>query len=455
MSKCCKVPSSFMSASQARDMARDKSTIFGEISAIQQAILSATSLCTPTGGKFCTTVAGNTPMTFISHISEVEVTNGGSGYNPVPASVSFYHPDPLLDYTVADASASAVVANGAISSITITAGGSGYTPVIAQTTIQSTLGSGATLALDIVAGEILSATVIDAGNQYADGDVVVVSHPTGTGASLVVSQTGSPTGTVVTVTVINGGIGYQPIQPRVEINHPYGVNFNGIPQVNGLGEIIGVTITNAGIGYQTLLPILTVDDVYGHSAEFLVNVTAGAVTSVDVLDGGVGYTNAAVGIINPIIPFAGTGAKMYINAIAGEIVSVILTESGLLYRSGLYVLEAPTGGVSAHLYLTVDSYDGKITDVSVLAGGAGYVTSVIDVSPHFEGVGATVDLTVVDNPYGTNPHLYYAAFVDSIDDAQKIDQINQVVAYFRGLGYAITPSVNPDTNSTIQWKICW
>lgn len=453
----CKPPTSFPNAGQARDMARDKSTIYAEICAIQQGILNATSLCTPDGGQFCTTVGGSTPMTFITSILDATVTDGGSDYFPVEAGALFYHPDPSFDYTAADAAADVTVVNGAINDFTITNGGSDYSPINATTTITSTLGTGAVLSLDISGGIIQSATVVSGGTQYAVGDVVNVVHPTGSGADLVVSQTGSPIGEVVEVTVNNGGIGYDPIEARVEINHPEGVNFVGTVQVNGSGEVIGVTITNGGVGYNALLPTIEVDDVSGHGAEFKTTVdeTTGELLTVEVFNGGAGYTNAAAAIVNPPTQYAGSGGELYINVAAGVIDTLIITKGGSKYRTGLFVLEAPGAGTSAHFYLTVDETTGEVLDVRILDGGTGYSTGLIDLVPIISGQDGAVDLTVRENPYSTNPYLYYAAFTDIIDDPQKTDQIDQVVQYFKALGYAISPEVNPATNCTLQWDICW
>jgi hypothetical protein len=454
MSRCSNTPNSFINAAQARELARDKSTIYREICAIQQGILEATSLCTVDGGKFCTTVAGTTPMTYITDITSVDVTNGGLDYFPVPATASFYHPDPSFDYTAADATADVTVVNGSVNDINVTFGGTNYSPISATTTVTSTLGAGAVIELDVSGGVIQSATVVSGGTQYAVGDVVNVVHPTGSGASLVVSQTGSPTGEVLVVTVNNGGSGYDTILPRVEINHPEGVNFVGTVQVNGIGEVIGVTITNGGVGYNPLLPTISIDDVSGHGADFQATVDSGT-GELTVLEGGAGYTSAATGTVVPPTQYAGSGAELYINAVAGAIDSVTITDGGLKYKTGLFVLEAPTLGTSAHLYLTVDETTGEVTDVRVLDGGTGYVTGLLDLTPVISGSGATVDITVTENPYGTNPYLYYAAFVDAIEDDQKIDQIDQVIQYFTTLGYSITAEVNPATDCTLLWNICW
>lgn len=59
------------------------------------------------------------------------------------------------------------------------------------------------------------------------------------------------------------------------------------------------------------------------------------------------------------------------------------------------------------------------------------------------------------NPYGTEPSLYYNAHIGQNDDCAVKDQIEQVMAHFTNLGYDIVVQVDPDTNETIQWKVCW
>lgn len=59
------------------------------------------------------------------------------------------------------------------------------------------------------------------------------------------------------------------------------------------------------------------------------------------------------------------------------------------------------------------------------------------------------------NPYPTDPYQYYLALIEQLDDCGIKDQIEQVIAHFTNLGYSIEAQVNPDTNETIQWEVCW
>ena len=80
MSDCCTPGTGFPTAPQMEQIATNLPIVWEEICMLQQAILSASSLCSPTGGQMCTTVGGSTPMTFVSGLSSVTVVNGGSGY---------------------------------------------------------------------------------------------------------------------------------------------------------------------------------------------------------------------------------------------------------------------------------------------------------------------------------------------------------------------------------------
>lgn len=70
---CCDTSTGFPNAGLAKEMARNHTVIWGEICAIQQAILKAisgcewddeTGKCVHTGGSFCVIVGGDTPMTW-------------------------------------------------------------------------------------------------------------------------------------------------------------------------------------------------------------------------------------------------------------------------------------------------------------------------------------------------------------------------------------------------------
>jgi hypothetical protein len=271
-----------------------------------------------------------------------------------------------------------------------------------------------------------------------------------------VTQTISPIGAIGVITILNGGSNYAPVTGRVEVTHPTGTNFSGTVQVNNLGEVIGVTVGSGGIGYVDLLPAIIIDGVGGSGAQIqaAVSTVTGAVTGATIIKGGSGYPVTSTATVTPAALYAGIGGKLYLNTTLGVITSIIVTDPGYGYRSGLYELKEPTLGTSAHLYLTVNQA-GEIQSVRVLSGGTSYATGIVDAAPIESGAGATATVTVIANPYGTNPYSYFEVVAGISSDQQKIDQVAQVINHFKMLGYAIKAEVNPSTGSTIQWYICW
>lgn len=50
---------------------------------------------------------------------------------------------------------------------------------------------------------------------------------------------------------------------------------------------------------------------------------------------------------------------------------------------------------------------------------------------------------------------YFDTWQGTEDDRQKIAQMNKVITYFAGLGYAIERRTNADTDTTIVWVVAW
>jgi len=78
MTSCCSpTTSSFPVASTLSAQASTSPIVWAEISALQQAILSTSGGCSCSGsGQFGSCYGGATPMTFVSGVTSVTVTNG-------------------------------------------------------------------------------------------------------------------------------------------------------------------------------------------------------------------------------------------------------------------------------------------------------------------------------------------------------------------------------------------
>jgi len=390
MSDCCTPGTGFPTAPQMEQIATNLPVVWEEICMIQQAILAASSLCSPSGGQMCTTVGGNTPMTFVSGLSSVTVVNGGSGYfNDLPA-VNFVPPVGSSPSVLATAN---VVTNGSnILSITMTNPGAGYQPVPATMAVSSLAGVGAVLEpLVNGAGEIVAINIVNGGSGYTALDTVTATRAVLPNIAYVDAifkiTTLSLTGEIIAIAILEPGSGYQNSVTEAQIvstlnplvAYPLGSGFTGTVLTDPLGAITQVLVDNIGAGYATFPPYLVITDP-GTGATTSVTLSGTSVASIAVTSPGTQYTPAATGIVmNP-----STAA-----------------------------LPNPP------------------------------VTS------------AVVTLNVNTNTFGTTPGLYWQVWAGTVTNKPIQMQMNQVLSYFKGLGYTIQIQSNPATGSTIQWKICW
>jgi hypothetical protein len=157
-------------------------------------------------------------------------------------------------------------------------------------------------------------------------------------------------------------------------------------------------------------PIATiVGDGIGASATPIVDET-GSVFSVEVINGGVGYTKATVTIVDN----TGHGSGAYAKAIIkdGSVSSIYLTDTGSGYCPGNYTNVGVGSTVSSGISSDVS---GDIKDIIVIAPGYGYTTgdTITDGKNTYKpivtpGSGAIIGIEPIVNPIGgfkTTPTL--------------------------------------------------
>ncbi len=145
---------SFIKATEARNIARNASLIWSEISEVQTQILTAID-----NNFYSVIVNSGTPMTVTGSILSASVENGGSGYEPVVATATI--------------NANGTLGNGAV-----------LIPVVTGTTITGfniTSGGGGTLQ---------SATMAAKGSGYSLNDTLTLLGGSGTAATVTVSSVG-------------------------------------------------------------------------------------------------------------------------------------------------------------------------------------------------------------------------------------------------------------------------
>ena len=310
MADCCTPGTGFPNAAQMEQLATNLPVVWEEICMLQQAILSASSQCQPGGGQMCTTVGGSTPMTFVTGVSAVTVVNGGSGYFQDTPAVVFVPPVGVVPSVVATGT---VVTNGGnVLGIAITNGGAGYQPVPATMSVSSIAGVGAVLQpLVNGAGGIVGVNIVNGGAGYTVNDTVtatraVLPNIAYTDAIFKITSV-SLTGQIIEVVILYPGSGYQNSVTEAQIvstlnplvPYPLGTGFLGTVLTDIAGTITQVVVDNTGAGYAVDPPFLVISDP-GTGAKTSVTLSGTSVASIAVTQAGSQYTQAATGtVFNP------------------------------------------------------------------------------------------------------------------------------------------------------------
>lgn len=309
MADCCTPGTGFPNSALLDQLALNQSVVWEEICKLQQAILAAASQCQVGGGQFCTIVAGTSPMTFVSGITGVTITNGGSGYYVDRPSVKFIPPNGA---TASGATASITTNGGKVLSITVTNPGTGYGPVHSTMSVSSTAGTGAQLQpLVNAAGQIVGVNVQTQGTGYTLNDVVTATralppNSAYVNASFKITTIGS-NGEILAVAVLVQGSGYEDSVTTVKlvsslnnsVDYPLGAGFAGTVITDIYGGVSNVLINNGGVGYSDYPPYLVISNP-GYGAVTKVNLTSTTVSSIDVLSSGTNYVPTPTGVVyNP------------------------------------------------------------------------------------------------------------------------------------------------------------
>lgn len=476
MSDCCTPGSGFPNAATMQQLATNFPVVWEEICMLQQAILAASSQCSPTGGQMCTVVGGTTPMTFVSGILRILVTNGGTSAIP--------------NYQGILATAAQTVVNTIVNTIPIS-GNTSYLLVFVNGVMQMegallnytvtgpnqiTFTSPLTLNDNIAIYSYATGVTFGGGSgYYNDSPSVVFVPPVGVVPGVVATGTVTTNGgSILSINMTNGGLGYQPVPATLAVTSTIlGAGAILAPLVNAAGQIIGVNIINGGLNYtindtitatRAILPGPYTNAVFKITA---VSIT-GAILSVAVLTPGNGYEDSVttakiVSTLNPLIPYpTGSGIQTTVfTDIAGTITSTVVTNGGAGYGIIPPYLVITDPGTGAVTLVTLSGT--SVASIAVLSPGSGYTQNATGVVfnpstaalPNPPANPAIVDIVVAENTFGTNPNLYYQVWAGLTTNKPIQLQLNSVLSYFKGLGYTIQIQSNPATGSTIQWKICW
>ena len=362
----------------------------------------ATGVLQVTGGVI-------TNYALLGSVYEIQMTDGGLGYNSAP-TVALVDSDSegggenWWDIDGSGFIGSAVMNGTSVSKIQVMNPGSGYgyaqsliigTPWTASTAVTigqqifysnrlyTVTSAGTTHAstAPTIAGAIATIPVTNGGSGYSSSTIsVFVGPPDVPGGNQAVATAVVTAGVVTSITVSAGGTGYiNP--PTVRIVGGGGIGaVLGTPTMqtasNGTATLIyaGVTATGTvqlryGAGYSSL-PAVTITPVSAGSgahayfvgvksnAKLIPLITGGQITSVQIDDGGVGYTYANVSVSGD-----GTSAAISVDLSPGDI----------------NTLQANTELLTP---------DGRIMAYPVISGGYGYGAS-FPVTITGDGTGAS------------------------------------------------------------------
>jgi hypothetical protein len=425
----------------------------------------------------CTIVGGNTPMTFVSGVLEVLVTNGGTSSIP--------------NYEGILATAGQTVVNTTVNTLPIS-NNTSYLLVFVNGIMQM---EGALLNYTVTGANQITFTYALALNDniaiysyatgvsfgggsgyYQDSPSVIFIPPVGVIPSSIATATLTTNGgSILSVNMTANGLGYQPVPATLAVTSTIlGAGAILTPLVNAAGQIVNVNIVNGGLNYtindtitatRAILPnIAYVNAVFKITA---VSIT-GAIVSIAILNPGSGYEDSVteiqiVSTLNPLVPYPAGGSFIgtVFTDIAGAITGVSVSNTGSGYVNILPYLVITDPGTGAVTQVTLSGT--SVASIAVLSPGSNYTQAAIGVVfnpptaalPNPPANPAVVDIVVAENTWGTNPNLYWQVWTGAATNKQISLQLNSVLSYFKGLGYTIIIQTNPATGSTIQWKICW
>jgi hypothetical protein len=355
-------------------------------------------------------------------LTGITIATGGTNYcNPVVT---------ITDVTGTGATAVAVQTGGVVTGIAITNPGSGYTaPVVAITDSIQPATVGVINLTPIIGGNITAITGFNTTTVYTTFPTVTIAAPTGGVAGSGVTATAIPTtGYAVTgITVTNPGTTYTGTE-TVTITDGVTTDTTATITVGGSGNITAITGFSTTAVYTTIptvsisggdgtatatadtglvvtavnvvqqgtkyitAPTITITDgmaIDTTAAATFTPATGGAVGSVNIIDGGCGYTAPTYTINGD-----GTGAVVTGVLIGTSIPPTLtVTTPGTLYTNATLTITDPGSGIGTGATATATNEDdnlGKIIAINLLTPGVGYTAPIINiVDEHIDTITVT------------------------------------------------------------------
>jgi hypothetical protein len=228
--------------------------------------------------------------------------------------------------------------------------------------------------------------------------------------------------------------------------------FTYFPYINSVKVFAG------GAGYYPIVAEVTIPSTNGTGAEVELIIEDGVIKRANVLNQGSGYS-----VMDQVVvthPF-GQGAILSASFSAGKVSGVTVINGGTNYIAAfpsVRLLDSGEG-YGAIFSPQINLTDGAVEKIDVIEGGAFYSldTQASVTLPSEAGAsGAVIGLNINEPPLDNFDNTkYYRYIALDIDECNSKDHIGAVLTFFRSKGYKISVDINPKTQSTIQWTICW
>lgn len=263
-------------------------------------------------------------------------------------------------------------------------------------------------------GAVDKVTILNPGSGYTDAPLtfISVSGGTTTGSGATATFTLNPSGGIETATVTNGGSGYTR-GVRIAVNSVIGENAILIPVITG-GVVTSINIVNSGVGYQ-----LTDSISFNVGGAFLVpSVTrnTGSIDKVIIMDAGAGYLTPPTLTVSTLFPAPIDGlydgnstAVLECVVDNGSIQRVLIRDPGVGYPAASDT-QIIVSGDGAGLSLTPVVIEGEIVDIIVEDPGIGYTNLVLTVVG--AGTGALLRPVFADSDYNSDQSVVEQVGVD-------------------------------------------
>ena len=411
-------------------------------------------------------------------VTQVEVTNSGSGYLSVPA-VSFVGglPDE-------PASARAVLNRaGSVYNVSLLTPSSGFTST--PTAVVSPPGAGAVAGT--VSFKVITATVAFGGSNYNVNDLLFTLTGTGTPAAFRVTAVSG--GSVTAVSIVSAGS--YTVLPTLSGSITNTSGFGGGATVNLTMGIAGIAVASGGLNYVNP-PLVTISGGGGSGAQAAANLIGGVVSGFTMINAGNNYTDplslsvsisagdSAVAVVQleptsvfgvdltnpggndyldpPLITFSTPGAGATAGSVLMKTVQATLRNAGVGYSQGDQLLVSGGTGIENTVIqvLTVNN-QGSVITFNIIAsglysvlpsllsnnvyGGTGngasfdLVIGVASIAVQTGGSGYTVPPLVL---FAGNQPQMSATAISSLSGSS----VNSITVVDPGRGYTSVPSVS-------------